>query len=142
MIPRTKNFANAQLAAIGAGATVCAAQFLLLTGGLTGAGASFGTVLWFGLLVFLIAWLIAAIGFGIGLLLIGVPAWAGLNRLGWMSQGAAMVSGAVLAALVGGLPGLMGAGLGGGLQSAAFMLLPGALAGWTLHHVAYGSKPV
>lgn len=120
------------LAAAATGATGCSLQFMLTTGGLTGAGASLGTVLWFGAAVFVVAWLVAAIGFFIGLLFIGLPAWAGLDKLGWMSPGVAVAAGAALAAFV--------AGLFGGLPSAAFLLLPGAAAGWTLHRVAYGRK--
>jgi hypothetical protein len=140
MIPQTKTFANAQLAAIGVGAAVCSAQFLLVTGGLTGAGASLWTVVWFGLFVFMVTWLVAAIGFGLGLLLIGIPVWAALIKLGWMSEGVATAAGAVLAALAGGLLGSLASGLGSALQPAVFMLLPGAAAGWTLHRVAYGGR--
>ena len=114
----------------------CAIQFMLMTGGLTGAGASLGTALWFGVFVFVITWVVAALGFAIGLLFVGLPAWAGFDKLGWMSPGLAAASGAILAPLV--------AGLFGGLPSAAFLLLPGALAGWILHRVAYsrsGSPP-
>lgn len=140
MIPQTKNAANALMAAIGAGAAVCSAQFLLVTGGLTGAGASIGTVVWFGLFVFMVTWLVAAIGFGLGLLLIGVPVWAALVKLGWMSEGVATAAGAILVALASGLLGSIGTGLDSALQSAVFMLIPGAVAGWTLHRVAYGGR--
>lgn len=139
MIPQTKNATNALLAAIGAGAAVCSAQFLLVTGGLTGAGASVGTVVWFGLFVFIVTWLVAAIGFGFGLLLIGIPVWAALARLGWMSQGVSTAAGAILVALASGLMASVGTGIEFGLRSAVFMLIPGAVAGWTLHRVAYGS---
>lgn len=103
-----------------------------MTGGLSGAGESLGTVLWFGLLGMLVAWALAAIVFCIGLLFIGLPVWAGLDRLGWMSPGVAVVAGAALATLIGGAI--------GGLWFALFLLLPGAVAGWTLHRIAYG-KP-
>lgn len=120
------------LAAAAAGAMGCAIQFMLMTGGLTGAGASLGTALWFGVFVFVITWVVAALGFAIGLLFVGLPAWAGFDKLGWMSPGLAAASGAILAPLV--------AGLFGGLPSAAFLLLPGALAGWILHRVAYSKS--
>jgi hypothetical protein len=119
----------ALVAATAAGATGCSIQFMLMTGGLTGAGASIGMVLWSGLLVFLIAWIVAAIGFLIGLLFVGLPVWAALDRLGWISSGASVLAGGASAALV--------AGLFGGPPSAAFLLLPGAAAGWVLHRVAY-----
>lgn len=137
MIPKSADASNAFMAATAVGATVCSAQFLLMTGGFAGAVASVGTVVWLGLFVFLITWLVAAFGFVMGLMLIGLPIWAGLSRLGWMSRGAPMAAGAVLASLAGGLLGSMGSGLDGGLWSAAFMALPGVAAGWTLHRVAY-----
>lgn len=140
MTPQSKDTSNAFLAAVAAGATVCSVQFLLMTGGLTGAGAPVGTVLWFGLVVFLVTWLVAAFGFVIGLLLIGLPVWAGLSALGRTSRGAAIAAGALLAALAGGLLGSMGMGLNGGLRSTAFMFIPGAVAGWTLHRIAYGGS--
>jgi hypothetical protein len=78
-------------------------------------------------------WLIAALGFFIGLLFVGLPVWAGLDRLGWVSRGAAIGTGAALSALV--------ASPFGGSLSAAFLLLPGAAAGAVLHHVAYAGRP-
>ena len=140
MIPKSKDSSNAFLAAVAAGATACSVEFMLMTGGLAGADAPVGTVLWFGLFVFLITWLVAAFGFVLGFLLVGLPAWAGLSALGWMSRGAAVAAGGLLAGLAGGLLGSMGTGLDGGLSSAAFMLVPGAVAGWTLHRVAYGGS--
>ena len=140
MILKTKDTSNALRAAIVVGASVCSAQFLLVTGGLTGAGASLWTVVWFGLFVFMVTWLVAAIGFGLGLLLIGIPVWATLIKLGWMSEGVATAAGAILAALASGLLGSLASGLGSAVQPAAFMLLPGAAAGWTLHRVAYGKR--
>ena len=119
----------ALIAAAATGASGCSLQFMVMTGGLTGAGASIGTVFWFGLMVFAVAWVVAAFAFLVGLLFVGMPVWAGLDRLGWMSSGASVVAGAALAAMV--------AGLFGGLISAAFLLLPGAAAGWMLHRVAY-----
>lgn len=122
----------ALLAATMGGATGCSIQFVLMTGDLTGAGASLGTVLWSGAVVFIVAWLVAAFGFFIGLLFVGLPVWAGFEKLGWVSPGVAVVAGAALAALA--------AGLFGGLPSAAFLLLPGAAAGWMLHRAAYAGR--
>ena len=126
------NALPALFAATAAGATGCAIQFLILTGGLTAAGASLDTVLGSGLLVFVVTWLVAGFGFFIGLLFIGLPAWAGIDKLGWMSPGAAVAAGSGLSALI--------AGLFGGPLSAAFLVLPGAAAGWMLHRVAYGGR--
>ena len=126
----------ALLAGAAAGATICAIQFMIVVGGLAGgsvaAEASTEAVLW-GCAFVLIAWLVAALGFFIGLLFIGLPVWAGFDRLGWTSAGAAIGAGAVLSALV--------AGLLGGPLSAGFLLLPGAAAGWGLHRVAYAGRP-
>jgi hypothetical protein len=127
------------MAATAAGATVCAVQFLLMTGGFAGAGAPVSTVLWSGLVLFLITWFVAAFGFVIGLMLIGIPVWAGLSRLGWMSRPAAIASGAILAALVAGGVSFFTSGLAGSFVPAAFLLLPGAAAGLALHRVAYGT---
>lgn len=44
------------------------------------------------LILFLITWLVAAFGFVMGLMLIGLPVWAGLSRLGWMSLGASIAA--------------------------------------------------
>lgn len=137
MIPKSKDASNAFMAAVAAGATVCSIQFLLMTGGFAGAGASIGMVLSSALILFLITWLVAAFGFVMGLMLIGLPVWAGLSRLGWMSLGASIAAGALLATLAGGLLGSMGTGVAGGLRSAAFMILPGMAAGWMLYRVAY-----
>ncbi|HVL40640.1 MAG TPA: hypothetical protein VM348_00690 [Brevundimonas sp.] len=138
MIPKSKDPSNGFIAAVAAGATVCAIQFLLMDGGVAGANASVGAVLWWWFIVFLITWIVAAFGFVVGLMLIGLPVWAGLSRLGQVSRGSSMAAGALLASLAGGLLGSMGAGMNGGLPSAAFMVLPGLAAGWTLHRVAYG----
>jgi hypothetical protein len=137
MIPPSEDSSNAFMAAVAAGATVCSIQFLLVTGGFAGAGASIGTMLWSGLILFLITWLVAAFGFVMGLMLIGLPVWVGLSRIGWMSRDASIAAGALLASVTGGLLGSLGTGIDGGLQSAAFMTLPGVAAGWMLYRVAY-----
>jgi hypothetical protein len=115
---------------VATGATTCSVEFLLMTGGLSGNGASIQTVVTTGLMLFAITWLVAAAVFSIGLVLVGLPAWMGLEKLGWVSPTSATASGSLLAAAV--------AGLFGGPMSAAFLILPGAAAGWMLHHVAYG----
>ena len=123
----------AMLSAAAAGAAGCSIQFMLMTGSLTGVGASIGTVIWSGLLVFAVVWVVAALVFLVGLLFVGLPVWMGLDRLGWMSPVLAPGAGTALSALA--------AGRFGGLPSAAFLLLPGAAAGWTLHRVAYAGRP-
>jgi hypothetical protein len=138
MIPKSKDASNAFMAAVAAGATVCAVQFLLMTGGFAGAGAPVSTVLWAGLALFLITWFVAAFGFVMGLMLIGIPVWAGLSRLGWMSPASAVASGAILSTLVAGGASFFTSDLAGSLVPAAFLLLPGAAAGFALHRMAYG----
>lgn len=131
---------RAFLGAIGAGAAVCAVQFkgLLALAGMGSNASLSGLVV--GLLTFgAVTWLIAALGFFIGLLFIGIPAWAALAALRWTSRRAAVAAGAVLAALAGvGIASLDARNLPGLWMVAAFFVLPGAVAGWTLHRVAYG----
>ena len=77
--------------------------------------------------------------FAIGLVVIGLPAWATLHRLGFRSRAAAILTGGVLTGTAATArafaldPSNSGAGSFGLL-----MVLPGAVAGWTLHRVAYG----
>ena len=130
MTPKPDMAPSAFRAAVATGATACSVEFLLLTGGLSGNGASIQTVVTTGLMLFVITWLVAAAVFSIGLVLIGLPAWIGLAKLGWVSPVSATASGSLLASAV--------AGLFGGPTSAAFLILPGAAAGWMLHRVAYG----
>lgn len=132
MTPRPDRAPSAFRAAVATGATACSVEFLLMTGGLSGTGASIQTVVTTGLTLFVITWLVAAAVFSIGLVLIGLPTWMGLEKLGWVSPGSAAASGSFLAAVV--------AGLFGGPFSAAFLVLPGAAAGWMLHRVAYGGR--
>ena len=77
--------------------------------------------------------------FAVGLFLLGLPAWAVLHRLGWRGRRTAVVAGAVLAgAAAGGLALALNGPVGGSAGFAAWMVLPGAVAGWTLHRIAYG----
>lgn len=77
--------------------------------------------------------------FAIGLVVIGLPAWATLHRIGFRSRAAAILTGSLLtgttaAALAFALdPSNSAAGWFGLL-----MVLPGAIASWTLHRIAYG----
>ncbi len=79
--------------------------------------------------------LFAAIAFSIGLVIVGLPAWALLLRLGLRTRRVAVLAGA-------GLTAVTAAGLGlwsgyDGIWFTVFMILPGVAAGWTLHRVAY-----
>ena len=79
--------------------------------------------------------------FGVGLTLIGLPAWTVLHHLGWRGRGTAVVAGGLLAGTTaGGLALALNGGVGGSAAFAAMMVLPGAVSGWTLHRIAY-AKP-
>ena len=77
--------------------------------------------------------------FGAGLFLIGLPAWAVLHRLGRRTRRIAVLAGG---ALTGATAGALALGLSGPNSNAAIfaalMIIPGGLAGWTLHRIAYG----
>ncbi len=80
-----------------------------------------------------------AIVFAVGLLVVGLPAWAALYRLGFRSRSAAALAGGVLAAVTASALVMAMGGPGSGVVSfGLLMLLPGVAAGWTLHRVAYG----
>lgn len=82
--------------------------------------------------------------FIVGLLILGTPAWLLLVRLGRASRSDAVIAGAILSML----PVLVFVLAAGepvqAWQPWAFVLAiaaPGAIAGWTLHRVAYGKAP-
>ena len=81
--------------------------------------------------------------FLIGLVLVGGPAWLIIAATQIRSRTAATVMGAGLAGLVaGGILLAFGFVAGGGFAfGGAVLLIPGAVAGWTLHRVAYGRNP-
>jgi hypothetical protein len=135
---------RALLGAIGAGATICAVQFVGLMAFTTELHSR--TLLEFAgylLMLGVMTWLIAAIGFFVGLLFVGIPVWAGLVAFRRTSRGAAVAAGAALAALAGvGIARSAAGDFQGAWMVAAFLVLPGAFAGWTLHRVAYGKAPL
>lgn len=83
---------------------------------------------------------VALIGFSLGLLWVGIPAWLALHGLERRSRGFAVIAGSALsgfAAMI--LAAVMaGADTPGVALATAVMLAPGAAAGWVLHRIAYG----
>jgi hypothetical protein len=89
--------------------------------------------------------LAAGFVFAIGLAVVGLPMWAALHHAGARSRWAAILAGGGLSMLVGAalLTVLNQARLGWDeTRLSAFLILPGAIAGWTLHRVAYGRRGV
>lgn len=84
----------------------------------------------------LIFGLFAALAFAIGLLLVGLPAWAVLFRFGFRTRAVSIVAGGVLGGITAAMLSLA-VGVDG-VWFTVIMILPGAVAGWTLHRVAYG----
>ena len=106
------------------------------------AGTDGGSV-FLGYLVLIPVWLIVAVPtYLIGLTVIGLPAWAIVERLGVRSRTAAVVIGAGLSTTTTMIPQLaVGLNQPEGLAWAAILqVLSGAAAGWTLHRVAYGRE--
>lgn len=81
--------------------------------------------------------------FLIGLVLVGGPGWLIIGATQIRARTAATVVGAGLAGLVAGVVLLLLGLVAGGAFAigAAALLMPGAVAGWTLHRVAYGRNP-
>jgi hypothetical protein len=95
-----------------------------------------------GLSIIPVATVVAGLVFMIGLAIVGLPAWAALHALGFRSRWFAVLAGSVLA------PAPIWAGGSWEVGAPAFswvllgLVLPGAVAGWTLHRIAYGGpKP-
>jgi hypothetical protein len=116
----------------------------MMIAALAGGPAAVAQAAIMGLMIGLGGILYAAVAFGIGLVLIGGPAWLALHGLGARRRWAAVLTGAVLAtapaviflAVVAGEQDDWGA-----MPLAAFLILPGAAAGWVLHRIAYGRTP-
>ena len=111
---------------------------------LTGGPAAVAQAAAMGLMIALMSTFYAAVGFGVGLVVVGGPAWLALHGLGARRRWAAVLTGAVLATA----PGVIflaavasEQGDWGAMPLAAWLILPGATAGWVLHRVAYGRTP-
>ena len=111
---------------------------------LAGGAAAVAQAAAIGLMIGLMSAFYAAVAFGIGLVVVGGPAWLALHGLGARRRWAAVLTGAVLATA----PGVIflaavasEEGDRGAMPLAAFLILPGAAAGWVLHRVAYGRPP-
>lgn len=130
-----ERIADACLAAAATGATVCSIQFLAITGGFTGANAPISTVLVGGLIVFVVMWLVAGLGFLIGLQVVAPPTAAFLERRGQATPITVAVVGALLSAGVAGSFGAMAGGASGAMHFGVFLLLPGALSGWMFQRI-------
>lgn len=77
--------------------------------------------------------------FATGLLIVGIPAWVALYRLGFRSRWTATLAGGLLAATTMSALALTTDGPGfDPVWVGLLMLPPGMAAGWTLHRVVYG----
>jgi hypothetical protein len=82
--------------------------------------------------------LFAALAFAIGLVVVGLPAWAVLFKLGFRTRAVAILAGGFLSGIAAAI--LTLAVGDDGVWFTVLMLLPGAAAGWTLHRIAYGES--
>lgn len=91
-----------------------------------------------GLSIIPVAAVIAGLTFLIGLVVIGIPAWAALHAVRLRSRWTAIIAGAILA------PASVWVGGPWDVAASNFswiplgLILPGAVAGWTVHRLAYG----
>ncbi len=95
-----------------------------------------------GLAIIPVAAVVAGLTFLVGLVVVGIPAWAALHAVRLRSRWAAAIAGAMLA------PASVWACGPWDVTASNFswvplgLVLPGAVAGWTVHRLAYGaSKP-
>lgn len=81
--------------------------------------------------------------FLIGLVTVGGPAWLIVSKTQIRSRTAATIVGALLAGAVAAIVLVMLGLIAGAAPAvgAAALVLPGAVAGWVLHRVAYGLNP-
>lgn len=132
-------------AAAGGGAVAVEAYLLLAVFGWVGGPAptpeAFVQALIFGFGLIVYIGPIAGVVFAIGLVIVGLPAWALLHALQWRSRRAAMAAGAVLAAATTGVLTLANSSLGSAALFALLLFMPGAAAGWALHRTSYGRAP-
>ena len=93
-----------------------------------------------GLWVAPVAWIYAAVVYLAGLLVIGTPVWLLMAKIGWNTRQNAVTAGAILSGLTG-LVVLLLIGEAPAVWEpwalAASLTIPGAIAGWVLHRVAY-----
>ena len=94
-----------------------------------------------GLPVIPFAAMIASLAFLVGLVIVGLPMWLALNALGLRARWIAVVAGSVLAPASLWVMERSWEDGGSGLSSLLVgLVLSGAVAGWTLHRVAYGGR--
>ena len=91
-----------------------------------------------GLSIIPVATVVAGLAFLIGLAIVGLPAWAALHALRLRSRWLAALVGSVLAPASIWVGGSWGAGAPTFNWVLLGLVLPGAVAGWTVHRVAYG----
>ena len=134
-------------AAAGGGAVAVEAYLLLAVFGWVGGPPptpdAFLQALIFGLALIVYIGPVAGAVFAVGLMIVGLPAWALLHALHWRSRRVATAAGAVLAATATGILTLAGnaSSVGSAGLFALLLLLPGAAAGWALHRASYGRAP-
>ena len=127
-------------AAAAAGGVVCALEFtpLLMTPLWTNPPNAFvalATVT----VAMMVWWFLSAVVFFLGLIFVATPVSALLAAASLTSRRASIAAGALLSATFGGLlTTLAFPSANAGMLGAAFMLIPGAVAGWILHRVTYG----
>jgi len=92
-----------------------------------------------GLSIIPVATVVAGLAFMIGLAIVGLPAWAALHALRLRSRWIAALA-AVLAPASIWVGGSWEAGVPAFNWVLLGLVLPGAVAGWTLHRVAYGGQ--
>ncbi len=132
--------AKACLAAAGVGGAICGIQLLAITGGFTGTNAPLSSVMTWGVIVFLITWMVAGLAFLIGLQAVGLPAATLLERRGEAAPLTTATLGSLMSAAAAGTFGGLAGGASGATTAAVFLLLPGAFAGFVFHRVAWRRK--
>lgn len=93
-----------------------------------------------GLSIIPVATVIAGLAFMIGLAIVGLPAWAALHALRLRSRWFAALAGSILAPASIWVSGSWEAGPPTFNHFLLGLVLPGAVAGWTLHRVAYRGR--
>lgn len=91
-----------------------------------------------GLSIIPVATVVAGLAFMVGLVVVGLPAWAVLYAVRLRSRWPAALVGSILAPASIWVGGSWEAGAPAFNYVLLGLILPGAVAGWTLHRVAYG----